>query len=150
MMIDEIYNFLPLSDKLLTSGMPTADQLADASKSGVQMVINLAPFDPARDLADEQALVKSLGMRYLNIPVNWEHPTPQDLEEFMEAMETHRGDKLLVHCRANYRVTGFVTLYRVLRLGWDQAEAFKDLRRIWNPDEYPVWKKFIEDNLLGR
>jgi len=21
------------------------------------------------------------------------------------------------------------------------------LRQIWNPDEYPIWKKFIEDNL---
>ena len=146
-MVEDIYNFLALSDKLLTSGMPTADQLIDASKSGVQMVINLAPFDPARDLAGEAALVKSLGMAYINIPVEWEHPTRQNLEEFMDAMDEHKRDKLLVHCRANYRVSSFISLYRILRLGWKQEAAFKDLRRIWNPEEFPVWKQLIEDNI---
>ncbi len=137
-MLEEIYNFLPLTDTLLTSGMPTADQLVDASKSGVQMVINLAPFDPSRDLANEEALVKSLGIGYISIPVEWEHPTRENLEEFMNAMDAHKQDKLLVHCRANYRVTGFITLYRILRLGWQKEEAFKDLRRIWDPAGYPV------------
>ncbi len=149
-MLTDIHNFLPLTESLLTSGMPTADQLADASNSGVQMVINLAPFDPSSDVADEEALVKSLGMAYLNIPVEWEHPTRQNLEEFMGAMDSHQRDKLLVHCRANYRVSGFISLYRILRLGWKQEAAFKDLRRIWNPEEYPIWKKFIEDNLTAK
>jgi protein tyrosine phosphatase (PTP) superfamily phosphohydrolase (DUF442 family) len=147
MMLEDIYNFLPLSDRLLTSGMPTADQLADASKAGVRVVINLAPFDPARDLAGDEALVKSLGMAYINIPVEWEHPTRQNLEEFMDAMDAHQRDKLLVHCRANYRVSGFISLYRILRQGWTRENALKDLRRIWNPDDYPIWKKFIEDNI---
>ncbi len=54
---------------------------------------------------------------------------------------------MLVHCRANFRASGFIMLYRVQCLGWKREEAFKVLRRIWNPDEYPIWKKFIEDNL---
>jgi hypothetical protein len=79
----------------------------------------------------------------------WEQPTRQNLDDFMDAMDAHKEFTLLVHCQANYRVTGFMTLYRVLRLGWNADEAFKDLRRIWNPDEYPVWKKFIEENLAS-
>ncbi len=100
-----------------------------------------------RALRDEESVVESLGMQYISIPVKWEQPTRRDLDAFMNAMDAHKADKLLVHCQANYRVTGFMTLYRVLRLGWEPAEAFKDLRRIWNPEEYPVWKKFLEDNL---
>ena len=149
-MLEKIYNFLPLSERLLTSGMPTADQLADASKSGVQVVINLAMPDSERALPNEPSIVEALGMHYIGIPVQWERPTPRNLEDFMDAMDAHKDAKLLVHCQANYRVTGFVTLYRVLRLGWSQADAFKDLRLIWNPDEYPVWKKFIQDNLPER
>jgi protein tyrosine phosphatase (PTP) superfamily phosphohydrolase (DUF442 family) len=148
-MLEEIYNFLPLSDSLLTSGMPTAEQLADASRSGVQVVINLAMPDSERALPDEASIVEGLGMQYVGIPVLWEGPTQRNLEDFMDAMDAHTDSRLLVHCQANYRATGFVTLYRVLRLGWDPEEAFKDLRRIWNPDEYPVWKKFIEENLPG-
>jgi hypothetical protein len=68
----------------------------------------------------------------------------------MDTMEQHRQDKLFVHCQANYRVTGFVALYRILRLGWDRDEALADVRRAWNPQDYPVWHKFIEENLPPR
>jgi len=150
MTLQDIYHFLPLSDSLFTGGMPTAGQLADAFASGVQVVINLAMPDSDRALPNESSIVESLGMTYVGIPVQWDHPTRQNLEDFMDAMDAHKADKLLVHCQANYRVTGFMALYRVLRLGWNPDEAFKDLRRIWNPDDYPVWKRFLDDNLAGR
>jgi protein tyrosine phosphatase (PTP) superfamily phosphohydrolase (DUF442 family) len=149
-MLEEIYNFLPLTENLLSSGMPTAEQMADVSNAGVRLVINLTPFDPERNLLNEDGLVNSLGMEYANIPVEWDSPTRQNLESFMNAMDAHRQDKVLVHCQANFRATGFITLYRILRLGWKREEAFMDLRRVWNPEEYPVWQKFIEDNLAGR
>ncbi len=143
----DIRNFVPLGDKLLSSGMPTANQIDALAREGVQMVINLAPFDPARDLADEGTLVSRAGMDYLNIPVDWEAPTQQDLRAFMDAMDANQERKILVHCRANYRATGFVSLYRVLRQGWEPELAFKELRTIWKPEDYPVWKRFIDDNL---
>ena len=62
-------------------------------------------------------------------------------------MDRHKNEKTLVHCQANFRATGFVTLYQIKRLGWAKEEAFKDLHKIWNPAEYPVWEKFIEENL---
>jgi hypothetical protein len=64
----------------------------------------------------------------------------------MDAMDAHQNQKVHVHCQANYRATAFITLYRIQRLGWEREKAFQDLRRIWNPDEYPIWKKFIEEN----
>jgi protein tyrosine phosphatase (PTP) superfamily phosphohydrolase (DUF442 family) len=146
-MLEDIYNFLPLSEKLLTGGMPTAAQLADAARAGVQVVINLAMPDSDRALRDEASIVASLGMRYIGIPVDWEHPTAQDLSDFIDAMDANRDRKLLVHCQANYRVSGFVALYRVLRLGWQRDSALKDLRLIWQPEDYPVWKQFLEQHL---
>jgi hypothetical protein len=128
-MLEDIYNFLPLTETLLSSGMPTADQMAEVSKSGVE-------------------LVTFLGMKYIGIPVEWEKPTRQNLDDFMDAMDANKENKILVHCQANYRATGFITLYRILRLGWDPKEAFKDLRRIWNLEDYPIWKKFMEENLI--
>ena len=149
-MIEDIRNFLPLNKNLLSSGMPTAEQIKSIAEAGVKVVINLAPFDPERDLKNEGALVESLGMKYINIPVEWESPTRQNLEAFMKAMDENQNNKMLVHCRANFRATGFITLYRVRRLEWKREEAFKDLRQIWNPDEYPIWKKFIEDQLTAK
>ncbi len=146
-MLEDIYHFLALSENLLTGGMPTAGQLADAAASGVQVVINLALPDSERALKDESSTVESLGMQYINIPVQWEQPIRRDLDQFMEVMDSHNDSRLLVHCQANYRVSGFIALYRVLRLGWQPERAMQDVYRIWNPDEYPTWKKFIEQNL---
>lgn len=148
-MLEDIYNFLALTETLLSSGMPTTGQMADVSKSGVHVVINLAMPTSESTLPDEAQLVESLGMKYIGIPVEWENPTSENLKDFMDAMDTNKEKRMLVHCQANYRATGFIALYRILRLGWDQSRAFQDLRRIWNPGDYPVWKKFIEENLAA-
>jgi protein tyrosine phosphatase (PTP) superfamily phosphohydrolase (DUF442 family) len=147
-MLKEIYNFLSLTDKLSSSGMPTEDQLKDIANAAVQVVINLAMPTSEKALPDESALVKALNMAYIGIPVEWDHPTRQNLKEFMDVMETHQNRKVHVHCQANYRATAFIALYRIQRLGWEREKAFQDLRRIWNPDEYPIWKNFIEENSL--
>lgn len=149
-MIQEIYHFLALNDNLLTGGMPTAQQLADAADAGVKVVINLAMPDAERALRNERSIVEGLAMQYIGIPVLWDHPTRGDLDQFMEAMDAQKEARVLVHCQANYRVTGFVALYRVLRLGWEPERALQDVHRMWNPEDYPVWKKFIEENLASR
>ena len=146
-MFEDARNFLRLSESLISSGMPTAEQLTEAVESGVQVVINLALPDSEGALADEGPLVESLGMDYINIPVLWDHPTRESLLDFFHAMDAHRGQSVYVHCQANYRATGFIMLYRVNSLGWKKENALADLRKIWNPAEYPIWEQFITENL---
>ena len=143
----EIYNYLFLSDKLSSSGMPKAEQVDSILQAGVNIVINLATAKSEGALQNEKELVESHGMTYINIPVEWDNPTRQDLDDFIRAMDAHADDKVLVHCQANFRATGFITLYRVLRLGWKREDAFDDLRKIWKPEKFPAWQKFIEENL---
>jgi len=142
-----IYHFLQLNENLYSSGMPTAEQMKEAAEAGVQVVINLALSSSQGALENEDQQVESLGMKYIHIPVEWNNPTRQNLEDFFSAMEEHKDARILVHCQANYRVTAFVTLYRILREGWDKQEAFAVMNRMWNPEDFPVWQKFIEENI---
>jgi protein tyrosine phosphatase (PTP) superfamily phosphohydrolase (DUF442 family) len=146
-MFEEIRNFLPLSENLFTGGMPKAEELRDAAEHGVQAVINLALHDLPNALPEEEELVKSLGMTYINIPVLWNHPTRENLNEFLDAMDAHNKEKVLVHCEANYRATAFPALYRILRLGWKREHALDVMHQIWDEEKYPVWKKFIEESI---
>ena len=146
-MFNGMYNFLQLSDSLFTGGMPRADQLTDAAKRGVKVVIDLAPHDVPHALPNEAELVHSLGMQYINIPVNWNTPTKEGLDKFMDAMDKHKDRKILVHCEANFRASAFVSMYRILREGWKPDEALEVMHKIWDEDAYPVWKMFIEDML---
>jgi protein tyrosine phosphatase (PTP) superfamily phosphohydrolase (DUF442 family) len=146
-MFEDIYNFLALSDNLFTGGMPKAEELTDAAQRGVQIVINLAPHEVSNALPGETELVTSLGMQYINIPVIWNTPTRNGLDRFMDMMDQNHDKKILVHCQANFRATAFVALYRILRQGWEAEEAMAGMHQIWDTEDYPIWKMFIEENL---
>lgn len=145
--MNEIYNYLQLSENLSSSGMPTAEQMKEVADAGVKVVINLAVKTSPGALADEDQIVTSLGMEYIHIPVEWEDPTRQNLEDFFHVMDMHRNQKVHVHCQANYRATAFITLYRVLRQRWKQEDAIPSMEKIWSPEDFPVWQKFIEESL---
>ena len=142
--LHDIINFRRLSDRLVTGGQPTEEQLALAAAAGAEVVINLGRLDPAYALADERGTVAALGMTYEHIPVIWADPTPTDLDAFFAAMDRHAGRRVLVHCAANYRASAFNMLYRVLRLGWRVEDARPDMDAIWDPAEYPQWQAFLE------
>jgi protein tyrosine phosphatase (PTP) superfamily phosphohydrolase (DUF442 family) len=146
-MFEDIYNFLKLSDTLFTGGMPKAAELTDAAQKGVDIVINLAPHDVPNALPGEADLVDSLGMQYFNIPVNWNTPTRDGLDRFIDVMDANSGKKILVHCQANFRATAFVALYRILRDGWNPDDAMAGMHQIWDEEDYPIWKMFIEQSL---
>ena len=146
-MFEDIYNFLPLSENLFSGGMPSSEQLQDAAQHGVELVINLAPHEVSNALPNETELVTSLGMQYINIPVIWNTPTKDGLDRFMDTMDENKGKKILVHCQANFRATAFVALYRILRQGWNAEDAMAGMHKIWDAEDYPIWKMFIEENL---
>jgi len=143
----DIYNFLQLTETLSSSGMPTPEQLHEIADAGVTFVINLATSRSEGWMPDEANVFQSLSVEYLSIPVDWENPTAQNLTDFMDAMDAHKDERVHVHCQANYRATGFVALYRILRLGWEKEKAFLDVQKIWDPKEYPIWSAFLADGL---
>ena len=147
--VTDIYNYLRIDEMLATSGQPSEEELAAVARDGTEVVINIALHDDKRyALPDEPRTVESLGMTYVHIPVKFDAPSERDLLAFFRAMESHAGRKVLVHCAANKRVTSFLGLYRVLRLGWDAETAFAPMREIWEPNEH--WAPFIAAMLEKR
>jgi uncharacterized protein (TIGR01244 family) len=140
--LTDVRNFREVDAGLLTAGQPNEQQLADAARQGVTTVINLALHDdPRYSLRDETGTVRDLGMHYVHIPVQFKSPTEQDFLDFCAAMDAHKGEKVLVHCAANYRVTAFIGLYRIIREGWTPETAFEPMRSVWEADD--VWGPFI-------
>ena len=72
--LEAIYNYLPISTQLATSGQPTTNQFSAIQRAGYSIIINLAPANAENALRNEAAVVASLGMDYINIPVNFSNP----------------------------------------------------------------------------
>ena len=138
-----IRNFRTFSDEISTGGQPTRKELRAAASAGYQDVVNLATYDSKSAAEREETLVAELGMGYHPIPVEWDDPRPDHFDRFVTCMESLRGRKTLVHCAANYRVTAFVSLYAMAKLGWKAKSADEFVQSVWNPEEYPIWQRFI-------
>ena len=146
--IEGILNYLPISETIGTAGQPSEAQFAAIGAAGYEAVVNLAMPDSSNALPNEGELVAGQGMDYVHIPVVWDAPTMADLARFFAVMEGYRNKKVFVHCAVNMRVSVFVLLYRVLRLGVPLEEARKDMLKIWELNE--VWQRFMEDALTER
>jgi uncharacterized protein (TIGR01244 family) len=145
MSTEDIYNYRQVNDRISTGGQPTEEQLRSAAAEGFTTVINLALITSDRALADEAGLVRSLGMTYHHLPVEWENPQESDFAAFEAAMQESATEKTLIHCAANFRVTAFYGLYAMKHLGWTEAQADEFRAPIWQGSDYPIWEKFISD-----
>ena len=145
MSTEEIHNYRRINDQVVTGGQPTEEQLKAAADEGFRTVINLAPINPRYSLDDEPGLVRSLGMAYHHIPIDWDNPTPSDFAAFEQVMNELPAEKTLIHCAANFRVTAFYSLYALKHLGWSSDQADELRASIWQGSDYPVWETFIGD-----
>ena len=139
--LDEIFNYIEYSAEFASAGQPTAEQLQAVRDAGFERVAYIAFSDQSRSLANEDRLVKDLGMEYLHIPVDWEAPTASDFYLFAGAMQRSPGKKTLLHCQANYRASAFSFLYRVLYEGVPMATAKRDMDSVWTPNQ--TWRELI-------
>ena len=139
--IASIKNFAAISSRLATAGQPSEAQIRALAQDGFEAIVNLGLLDPRYCLPDEAGLVRSLGLAYHHIPVDFQAPAATDLERFFAVMRQEQDRKLFVHCAANYRVSSFLALYGQARLGWSQQEADAHIRRVWEPN--PTWAAFI-------
>jgi len=144
MALEEIKNYRSVSPDLATAGQPTEAQIKEVAEAGFDAVVNLGLLDPRYCLPDEAGLVRSLGLEYFHIPVDFQAPLRGDLEKFFEAMAACDHKRVFVHCAANYRVSCFVSLYGQARLGWSLAEAQAHIAALWEPNE--VWSAFLADS----
>ena len=141
--IENIFNFLQLTDSIATGGQPTQKQLSLVKNAGYKTVINLATSSSENALPDEKEIVEALGMKYLHIPVDFNHPTSEDFAAFSQAMQDNKEQPLFIHCAANLRVSAFLYIYRVTQEGCNPQQASLDLSKIWTPNK--TWQQFIDN-----
>jgi protein tyrosine phosphatase (PTP) superfamily phosphohydrolase (DUF442 family) len=137
----KIFNYLRLSPRLTTSGMPQFDEIKLIAGLAPNSVISLVPEGVGSDLAGEEDLVTTRGMAFHRIPVIWERPQVDDFRAFRKLMDRLADQVLHVHCEANMRVSVFMALYRMIARSWPRERAMVPIAEIWKPNE--TWQRFI-------
>jgi protein tyrosine phosphatase (PTP) superfamily phosphohydrolase (DUF442 family) len=138
-------NVVEISPRLVTSGQPPAESLANLKALGFEAVIYLAPPTVHDAVRDEPLIVTRQGLTFVNIPIRFDAPTEADFETFAGVLTGLGNRKVLVHCQINLRASSMVFLYRAIVLKEDPRIAYGAVTRVWQPD--PVWRRLLEDRL---
>lgn len=131
-----IVRFQQVDPALYRGAQPDAEGFRFLRELGVRTVVNLRSERDAIRL-NERWLVKSLGMRYVSIPVKdgsfftRSRTIPEDaFRRFLEAVDAGPGP-VFVHCRRGADRTGaVVALYRIARHGWAGQRAYDEARTL--------------------
>lgn len=134
------FNCRRLTPTLWTGGMPNAGQLGALAQVGCRAVINLTSDTSGPFMSGEAEACAALGLRYVHLPVDFEQPTTADYMRFEEQLEALDGQRVLVHCRKNYRASVFAYLWLV-RHGKPELQAREAMLAVWSPDE--AWSALI-------
>ncbi|NOU43428.1 MAG: phosphotyrosine protein phosphatase [Methyloglobulus sp.] len=134
-------NTYQVFDWLWTSGQLSERDILDLPALGIDVVINLALPTSSPALPGEAELVTRQGLVYIQIPVEWEKPMPEQFSQFVGTLKAFEGHNIWVHCAKNMRVSAFIYLYRRLILSENKEDASFPMREIWTPNE--TWRAFI-------
>ena len=93
-------------------------------------------------------LIRGTGAKYIQLPVDWFQPTPEDYNHFVAAVGANTERNILVHCQMNFRASAFSFLYRVIESDEDFEKAKEDMLSVWTPDA--TWTNFINEVLRLR
>ena len=133
--LSEISNYREYSAAFSSSGQPSKEQLQLLKDEGFERIVYIAFSNNGNAFADEDVVVKELGMDYVHIPVIWDQPTTSDFYAFAGSMQREPDRKTLLHCQVNYRASAFSFLYRVLYEDVPVTQAKADMNSVWQPHE---------------
>ncbi len=121
-----IPRFHKVNDTLYRGGMPQDGGWGLLEEMGVATVVTF------RNESPERALVESLGMRHVAIPLTATQGVPgHAIQEFFKVMREPWNHPVFVHCRRGADRTGaMVAFYRIAFEGWDPERAYREARDI--------------------
>jgi uncharacterized protein (TIGR01244 family) len=125
----DIRNFLQVTPEFCTGGQPRPEHFAKLKANGVKSVLNLR--QPGEHRADEEKqAVDAAGLKYFNIPVNYQSPAAAEVDRFLELTDDPANRPMFIHCTAAIRVGAFWMIRRVLRDGMTIDAALEEAKKV--------------------
>jgi protein tyrosine phosphatase (PTP) superfamily phosphohydrolase (DUF442 family) len=127
--VSGVANACQILPHVITGGQPNAAQLRALKEAGGEIVLDLR--DPMESrVVDEPALVRELGMEYINVPVRAGSLDDSALERILEALRSARDRTVFLHCGSGNRVGGALIPYLILDQEMEEEDAVDQAMRV--------------------
>ena len=120
-------SFQRIDDDFFIGPQPTEQDLQAAKQQGIKTVIDLRL--PSEIATSNATLTTGQGLDYVNIPVNKEALSVDQVSELERALHDHAGPFLL-HCATGARAALLLSVSRARQRGWTSAQALDEAQRM--------------------
>jgi protein tyrosine phosphatase (PTP) superfamily phosphohydrolase (DUF442 family) len=127
--VSSVANACEILPNLITGGQPNAQQLRALKEAGGAVVLDVRDPMESRPV-DEPALVRQLGMDYVNIPVGSGSLDDATLDRILAVLRGAGDRAVFFHCGSGNRVGGALIPYFMLDQGMDEENAVEQAMRV--------------------
>ena len=134
-----------IDNVLYRGAQPRQNGFAQLKELGISTIVDLRSENP-RQIAWERQQAESLGIQFVNIPVNgWSPPTDAQVAQFLVIFRDHPDGKVFVHCHFGEDRTGvFVAAYRIAHDDWPADQAISEMYFFgFNGFWHPAMKSYV-------
>ncbi len=137
--VSGVANACQILPNVVSGGQPTAEQLKALKEAGGRIVLDLRdPMEPRP--MDEAALVRELGMEYVNVPVRAGCLDDATMERILAVLRGAGAQTVFFHCGSGSRVGGALIPYFILDQGLEEQDAVDQAMRVGlRSAEYMEW-----------
>jgi protein tyrosine phosphatase (PTP) superfamily phosphohydrolase (DUF442 family) len=114
---------------LITGGQPSAAQLRSLKEAGGDLVLDIRDPMESRPV-DEAAMVRELGMEYVNIPVRAGSLDDSTLERILGVLRGAGRKSVFFHCGSGNRVGGALLPFFILDQKMTEEDAIDQAMRV--------------------
>ena len=121
-------NFQTVNDRVYRGGQPSEEGFRNLAAMGIRTIVDLQ--EEGHRSKAEKKLVKSLGMRYINIPMKgMRNPNDKQVSHALKTLQDDSHAPVFVHCKRGADRTGMVVAcYRIEHDNWEPQRALSEAR----------------------
>jgi len=127
--VSTVANACQILPHVITGGQPSADQLRALKEAGGDIVLDVR--DPMESrVIDEPALVRELGMEYVNVPVRAGSLDDATLDRILSVLRGAGERTVFFHCGSGNRVGGALIPHFILDYQMEEQDAVDQAMRV--------------------
>jgi protein tyrosine phosphatase (PTP) superfamily phosphohydrolase (DUF442 family) len=127
--VSGVPNACQVLPSLITGGQPSAAQLRALKEAGGDIVLDVRDPMESRPV-DEAAMVRELGMEYVNIPVRAGSLDDSTMDRILGVLRGAGSKTVFFHCGSGNRVGGALLPFFILDQQMDEEDAIEQAMRV--------------------
>ena len=127
--VQGVQNFNQIDAVFACGGATDATGVANLKKQGFASIISFR-LPTEQGVSEEEAAIKTTGIKYVHLPLNGAMPDPKVADEFLAAVADKNNQPAYIHCGGGGRAAAMWMIKRALKDGWTTERAAEEANAI--------------------